>query len=75
MAPLAAASQSLGGKGEHDSCTKLPTYAVLGDVERELGVPVLSANETLMWGLCQAAGIPLGGAPNSLTRLTPAAVA
>jgi maleate isomerase len=53
------------------SCTNLPTFAVLGDVERELGVPVLSANETLMWGLCQAGGIPLGGAPNSLTRLGP----
>ena len=51
------------------SCTNLPTFAILGDVEREIGVPVLSANETLMWGLCQAAGIPLGGAPNSLTRL------
>jgi maleate isomerase len=51
------------------SCTNLPTFAVLGDVERELSIPVLSANQTLMWGLCQAGGIPLGGAPNSLTRL------
>ncbi len=56
------------------SCTNLPTFAVLGDVERELRVPVLSANETLMWGLCRTAGIPLGGAPNSLTRLMPAVV-
>jgi maleate isomerase len=53
------------------SCTNLPTFAVLGAVERELGVPVLSANQTLMWGLCQAAGIPLGGAENSLTRIAP----
>jgi len=53
------------------SCTNLPTFAVLGEVERELGVPVLSANQTLMWGLCRAGGIALGGAPNSLTRLGP----
>ena len=50
------------------SCTNLPTFAVLGDVERELGVPVLSANQTLMWGLCQAAGIPLGGSETLLSR-------
>ena len=57
------------------SCTNLPTFAILGDVEREIGVPVLSANQTLMWGLCQAAGIPLGGATNSLTSLQPALIA
>lgn len=51
------------------ACTNLPTYAVLGEVERKLGVPVLSANQTLMWGLCQAAGLPLGGPPTSLSRL------
>jgi maleate isomerase len=54
------------------SCTNLPTFAVLGDVERAVGVPVLSANQTLMWGLCQAGGIALGGAPTSLSRLGPA---
>ena len=54
------------------SCTNLPTFAVLGEVEKELGVPVLSANQTLMWGLCQAAGIPLGGGDNSLSRRSPA---
>ncbi len=54
------------------SCTNLPTFAILGEVEKELGVPVLSANQTLMWGLCQAAGIPLGGGDNSLRRLGPA---
>jgi maleate isomerase len=51
------------------SCTNLPTFAVLGDVERDLGVPVLSANQTLMWGLCQAGGIPLSGAPTTLSAL------
>lgn len=49
------------------SCTNLPTFAVLGDVERAIGVPVLSANQTLMWGLCQAAGIALAGPQNALT--------
>lgn len=39
------------------SCTALPTYRVLGRVEQRLGVPVLSANQVLMWGLCRAAGI------------------
>ena len=51
------------------ACTNLPTFAVLGEVERELGVPVLSANQMLMWGLCQAAGIPLAGPAQALTRL------
>ena len=57
------------------SCTNLPTYAILGEVEADLGVPVLSANQTLMWGLCQVAGIPLGGGTNSLTSLQPALIA
>jgi hypothetical protein len=57
------------------SCTNLPTYAILGEVEADLGVPVLSANQTLMWGLCQVAGIPLGGGTNSLTSLRPALIA
>ena len=39
------------------SCTNLPTHRVIGPLERELGLPVLSANQTLMWGLCRAAGI------------------
>jgi maleate isomerase len=51
------------------SCTNLPTFAILGDVERAIGVPVLSANQTLMWGLCHAAGIPLAGAETSLSRI------
>jgi maleate isomerase len=51
------------------SCTNLPTFAILGEVERAIGVPVLSANQTLMWGLCQAAGIRMAGAETSLTGL------
>jgi maleate isomerase len=39
------------------SCTNLPTRRVLGPLERELGLPILSANQVLMWGLCRAAGI------------------
>lgn len=56
------------------ACTNLPTFAVLGEVERELGVPVLSANQTLMWGLCMAAGIPIEGSDQALTRRVPTAV-
>jgi maleate isomerase len=39
------------------SCTNLPTRRVLGPLEQELGLPILSANQVLMWGLCRAAGI------------------
>ena len=31
------------------SCTNLPTYDVIADLEHELGKPVLTANQVTMW--------------------------
>jgi maleate isomerase len=51
------------------ACTNLPTFRVLGDIERRLGVPALSANQVLMWGLCRAAGIPMVGPGQALAAV------
>jgi maleate isomerase len=39
------------------SCTNLPTYDVIGPLEQELGVPVLTANQVLMWAALRRAGL------------------
>lgn len=38
------------------SCTNLPTYDVIPDLENELGMPVLSANLVTMWAALEAMG-------------------
>jgi len=57
VADLARRSLRPGVEALFISCTNLPTRRILGPLERELGLPVLSANQVLMWGLCRAAGI------------------
>jgi maleate isomerase len=48
------------------ACTNLPTVALLPELERRHGVPVLSANQVLMWSalrhLAEAATAPTGRA-------------
>ena len=39
------------------SCTDFPTLPLLADLERELGVPVLSANQATLWAALRCAGI------------------
>lgn len=38
------------------SCTNLPTYDAIAVLERELGKPVLTANQVTMWAALRAAG-------------------
>ncbi|BBG01806.1 maleate cis-trans isomerase [Pseudonocardia autotrophica] len=38
------------------SCTNLPTYDVIAGLERELGKPVLTANQVTMWAALGAVG-------------------
>jgi maleate isomerase len=38
------------------SCTNLPTYDVITSLERELGKPVLTANQVTMWSALDAIG-------------------
>ncbi|MBW0118158.1 aspartate/glutamate racemase family protein [Pseudonocardia abyssalis] len=43
------------------SCTNLATYDVIAPLERELGKPVLTANQVTMWAALQAIGVPALG--------------
>jgi maleate isomerase len=38
------------------SCTNLPTYDVIATLEKELGKPVLTANQVTMWAALDAMG-------------------
>lgn len=49
------------------SCTNLPTLDVIGPLEAELGLPVLSSNLVLGWHMAQLAGLPAG--PDAPGRL------
>ncbi|WP_222854301.1 hypothetical protein [Fodinicola acaciae] len=40
------------------SCTNVATYDIIAPLERELGKPVLSANQVTMWAALRAAGLP-----------------
>ncbi|MBE9373576.1 Asp/Glu racemase [Saccharopolyspora sp. HNM0983] len=39
------------------SCTNLPTYEIIGPLERELGKPVLSANQVTVWAALREMGL------------------
>jgi len=43
------------------SCTNLATYDVIADLEAELGVPVVSANQATMWAAVSLAGLAAQG--------------
>lgn len=43
------------------SCTNLPTYDLIAPLERELGKPVLTANQVTMWSALTIAGRPAVG--------------
>ena len=48
------------------SCTNLPTYDVIAELERELGKPVLTANQVTMWSALRALGRTAIGAGQQL---------
>lgn len=43
------------------SCTNLPTYDIIGPLERELGKPVLTANQLTVWACLVRMGLPMVG--------------
>ncbi|MDF8263729.1 maleate cis-trans isomerase family protein [Luteipulveratus flavus] len=43
------------------SCTNLPTYDLIAPLERELGIPVLTANQVTVWAALQLAGLDAVG--------------
>ncbi|MDU0254100.1 aspartate/glutamate racemase family protein [Streptomyces sp. PU10] len=59
------------------SCTNLPTYDVIPQLEAELRIPVISANQVTMWAALRRLGTPAVGPYQALTdpsaRVGPAA--
>lgn len=45
-----------GAQAVFISCTNLPTYDVIAELERELGKPVLTANQVTMWSALRVLG-------------------
>lgn len=43
------------------SCTNLPTYDIIAPLERELGKPVLTANQLTVWACLGRMGLPMVG--------------
>jgi maleate isomerase len=41
------------------SCTNVPTFDILGSLEAQLGLPVLSANQVTLWSALGAVGLQL----------------
>ncbi|MEW9919773.1 Asp/Glu racemase [Marimonas sp. MJW-29] len=72
-ASLRDAALKLAGEGTCDavflSCTNLRTLDVIGDIEKEIGMPVMSSNQVLAWHMLRLAGIaPVPDAPGTLWR-------
>ncbi len=61
-ASIAQAARALVAEGGIDglflSCTNLDTLPVIGALEREVGIPVLSSNLVLAWHMLRLAGAP-----------------
>jgi maleate isomerase len=55
-----------GGDAVFLSCTNLRTYDLIASLERELGIPVLTANQVTMWAVLAAAGVAAVGPGQSL---------
>jgi maleate isomerase len=55
------------------SCTNLPTYDLIAPLERELGKPVLTANQVTLWAALRLAGGTAVGPGQRLLSATPPA--
>jgi maleate isomerase len=56
-ADLVRTTARAGGDAVFVSCTNLPTFDVIADLEAELGRPVLTANQVTMWAALGDAGV------------------
>lgn len=52
------------------SCTNVPTYDIIGPLERLLGKPVLTANQVTMWSALREIGSPMMAAGQWLAETT-----
>lgn len=51
------------------SCTNLPTYEIIAPLERELGKPVLSANQVTVWAALREMGLPVVAGEQRLAQV------
>lgn len=65
-----AVDQSAGCDAVFISCTNVPTYDLIAPLERELGIPVLTANQVTIWAALQLAGVATVGTGQSLITRT-----
>jgi len=60
-AAMLEAGRAEGVEAVFASCTNLRTFGVIGAVEAELGLPVVSSNQALLWHLLFLGGIEAQG--------------
>ncbi|MGK7653114.1 maleate cis-trans isomerase family protein [Roseovarius sp. B08] len=60
-AAVTEASRATGVQAVFTSCTNLRTFGVIDALETELGLPVISSNQALMWHLLGRAGADARG--------------
>lgn len=65
-----AAVDVAAAEGVFISCTNVPTYDIIGPLERWLGKPVLTANQVTMWSALHAIGSPMMAAGQLLAQVT-----
>lgn len=60
-AAMAQAAQTEGVQAIFASCTNLRTFGIIDTVEADLGIPVVSSNQALLWHLLKLSGIEAAG--------------
>jgi maleate isomerase len=65
-----SAVDAQAAEGVFISCTNVPTYDIIGPLERWLGKPVLTANQVTMWSALHAIGSPMMAAGQLLAQVT-----
>jgi maleate isomerase len=60
-AAMMQAGRAAGVQAVFTSCTNLRTFGIIEAVEQELGVPVISSNQALLWDMLRHAGIAARG--------------
>ena len=70
VAALVEAADDPAAEAIFVSCTNLPTYDIIDPLERELGIPVLTANQVTLWAALRLAGIAAIGEQQRLLAVT-----
>ena len=69
VAELILAADDPAAEAIFVSCTNLPTYDIIAPMERELGKPVLTANQLTVWSCLHRMGLPMMGPGSWVTPL------